>query len=309
MATSSARARNALLALILVTLVQPACGRAGFVEPVTTFQEASSVVVASTRLYLTELNKVEREHYLTDQASRKLQIKLPELEAVQVFSQQGLKARLDALDQLARYGGLLSRLAKSDAPERIRTETEALGVSLKGFTQTVNTLRGEDDKPFQTAVGPAATLIGEVLNLVVERRLREALKTAVDRGEEPVNRLVAAIGDDVVVAYERKRSSLSNLRVAFVDQYNVEQQKPSPDLGKLRALADQIRTHEDRWEVFASANPATGLDAMRDAHTALVEYARSAGRVSDLASLVQAMETFAARAKRLGQAVVALQEL
>jgi hypothetical protein len=48
---------------------------------------------------------------------------------------------------------------------------------------------------------------------------------------------------------------------------------------------------------------------MRDAHTALVAYARSAGRVTDLASLVQAMEAFAARAKRLGQAVVALQEI
>src|SRR5262245_11476167 len=101
----SRRALRALL--ILVTFVQLGCGRAGFVEPVTSFQEASSVVIASTRVYLTELNKVEREHYLNEQASKKLQIKLTELEAVQVFTREGLKARLDALDQLARYGGLL----------------------------------------------------------------------------------------------------------------------------------------------------------------------------------------------------------
>jgi hypothetical protein len=296
-------------ALVLAAGAQVGCGREGFVEPVTSFQEASSVVIASTRLYLTELNKVERERYLTDLASKRLQIKLAELETVQVFSQEGLKVRLDALDQLARYGSLLSRLATSDAPERVKAETEALGTSLTGLTQTVDTLQGDDNKGFKNAVGPAATLIGEVLNLIVEQRLRDALKTAVERGEDPVNRLVAAIGDDVVVAYERKRNSLSALRVVFVDQYNVEQQKPTPDLGRLRALADQIRVHEDRWEVFASANPATGLDAMRAAHTALVQYARSAGRVTDLASLVQAMETFAARAKRLGQAVVALQEL
>jgi predicted DNA-binding ribbon-helix-helix protein len=306
---TSSRLRCALTALLVVVLASLGCGRAGFVEPVTSFQEASSVVIASTRLYLTELNKIEREHYLTDQASKKLQIKLPELEAVQVFSQEGLKARLDALDQLARYGALLSRLAKSDAPERVKAEAETLGTSIRDLTETVNTLNGDDDKAFKNAVGPAAALIGEVLNLVVEQRLREALKAAVERGEAPVNRLVAAIGSDLVIAYERKRNLLSNLRVAFVDQYNVEQQKPAPDLGRLRALADQVRAHEDRWEVFASANPATGLDAMRDAHTALVSYARSAGRVTDLASLVEAMEAFSARARRLGQAVVALQEL
>ena len=61
------------------------------------------------------------------------QVELTKLEAVQVLSQEGLKARLDALDQLARYGGLLSRLAKSDAPERIKAETEALGASLKAL--------------------------------------------------------------------------------------------------------------------------------------------------------------------------------
>jgi hypothetical protein len=309
MSTASARFRSSFVVVALVTAAQAGCGRAGFVEPVTSFQEASSVVIASTRLYLTELNKVEREHYLTDQANKRLQIKLPELEAVEVFSREGLKARLDALDHLARYGSLLSRLAKSDAPERVKAETEALGASLKGLTETVSTLQGDDNKAFKSAVGPAATLIGQVLSLIVEQKLREALRTAVERGEEPVNQLVTAIGDDVVVAYERKRNSLSNLRVVFVDQYNLEQQKPAPDLGRLRALADQIRTHEDRWEVFASANPASGLDAMRNAHTALVVYARSAGRVNDLANLVQAMETFAARAKRLGRAVVALQEL
>jgi hypothetical protein len=309
MRTPSRRCRYAVGALVVVSLVQLGCGRPGFVGPVTSFQEASSVVIASTRLYLTELNKVEREHYLNSQASRKLQISLPDLEGVQVFSQEGLRARLDALDQLARYGTLLSRLAKSDAPQRIKAEAETLGASLKGLIETVNGLQHQDDRAFKTAVGPAAALVGEVLNLIVEQRLRDALKAAVERGEAPVNNLVAAIGDDVVIAYERKRNSLSDLRVAFVDQYNVEQQKPTPDLVRLRALADQIRAHEDRWEVFASANPASGLDAMRDAHTALVVYARSAGRVTDLASLVDAMETFAARAKRVGQAVAALEQL
>lgn len=74
-------------------------------------------------------------------------------------------------------------------------------------------------------------------------------------------------------------------------------------------FAERIREHENRWEIFASANPGEGLDAMAKAHSALVAYAKSGQKVNDLASLVSAMEDFAARAKIIGQAVQELKEI
>ena len=102
---------------------------------------------------------------------------------------------------------------------------------------------------------------GEVLNLIVEQRLRDALKAAVDRGEEPVNRLVAASECDVILAYKRKKNDLSNLRVTLVAQYNIEQQKASPDLARLRSLAEQIRSHQGIGGKYSQA-PILPLDSM-----------------------------------------------
>src|SRR5438093_12354947 len=116
------------------------CGPSDYRAPISKFQDESTVVIASTRLYVTDLNKVERDHYIQGQLSEKAQIKLNELEAVQIFSQDGLKARLDALDQLALYGDLLNKLANSDAPERIKAEAEGLGDAIKNLSTTVRKL-------------------------------------------------------------------------------------------------------------------------------------------------------------------------
>jgi hypothetical protein len=100
------------------------------------------------------------------------------------------------------------------------------------------------------------------------------------------------------------------MRVALVDEYNIEMKKgdgANPE--RLRILAERIRAHEDLWEVLATANPGEGLDAMAKAHSALIVYAKSAHKINDLASLVSAMETFAARAGAIGKSVQALRNL
>ena len=298
------------LSLLLATVLSAGCGPSGFREPITKFQTSSSIVIASTRLYVTELNQVERDHYVNNQLSNKAQIKLDELEAVQVFSHDGLKARLDALAQLASYGDLLSKLANSDAPEKAKAEAKNLGDSLKNLSITVNSLDGENDTAFKAAVGPVSAIVGEVLNFALQQKIKEALNKAINEGESPVNNLIAVIRNDIAIAYQRKRSSLSDMRVILVDEYNSEMLKgTSADSGKLRVFAERIREHENRWEVFASANPEEGLDAMAKAHSALVTYAKSRQKVTDLASLISALEDFAARAKIIGQAVQELREI
>src|SRR5262249_20356972 len=119
-----------LAILTAVTLITTACGPSGYVEPIGKFQSSAAVVIASTKVYMSELNKVERDHYIFKQLGAKDQIGLDQIESVQVFSQDGLKARLDALEQLAKYGDLLSKLAKSDAPDRLRGEAADLGTAI-----------------------------------------------------------------------------------------------------------------------------------------------------------------------------------
>jgi outer membrane murein-binding lipoprotein Lpp len=290
-----------------IATILSGCRTGGYRDPISKFQSAASVVIASTRLYATELNKVERDHYIAGKLSQKAEIKLNELEGAQVFSQEGLKARLDAMDQLASYGSLLSKLANSDAPSRISAEIQSLGDAIKRLSTTVNDLANTDDAAFRSAVGPVSVIVGEILSLITQNKIREALDKAIKDGEVPINKLLSVIRNDISIAYERKRNSLSDTRVSLVREYENERAKgPTSEPEKLRLYADRIRAHEDRWEAFASADPGEGLDAMAKAHTALVNFAKSSQKVNDLASLVEAMEAFAARAMNIGRAIQAL---
>jgi hypothetical protein len=309
--TSRKFVSGSLAALVLITVLSTtACGPAGFQEPIGKFQSSSSVVIASTRLYVSELNKVERDQYVNRQLSDRAEISLGEIEAVQVFNQEGLKARLDALDQLAKYGNLLSTLAKSNAPDKIQAEAKDLGTAINSLSATVSGLSGAHDDKFKAAVTPVTAIVGQILSLIVERKIERALDKAIKEGELPINNLIAVIRDDIQIAYQLKRNSFSELRKTLVRDYNRELAKgASADPEKLKTLADRVRANEDRWEVLATANPGEGLDAMAKAHSALIQYANSAHKVNDLASLVAAMESFAARAAAIGKAVQSLREI
>jgi hypothetical protein len=299
------RRYSELAALVLVAISASCGGHAGFVEPIDTFQTASATVIAATRVYITELNKVEREKYILSRVAARKSIDLSEVEAVQVFDTDGLHARVVALDQLETYGSLLASLASSDAPARIHAEASGLGESLKALDTTVEALHGPNNANFKAAVGPVSDLIGGILELVAEQKIRDALKRAIEAEDDPINTLLSVISDDMRLAYQRKRNMLSAMRTDLRDEYE-RALAAGADAATLRAAAEAVRAHEDRWEAFASANPATGLNAMRDAHAALVKYARSAGKPSDILTLAAAMEAFAARAQALGQAVHAL---
>ena len=300
--------RAGVLLLLLCSVVAGCRGPSAYKAPVTKFRDSSSVVIESTKAYLIALNKTERDHYIYNQASRPAQIKLIAINEVQVFDPQEIGARIRALDQLADYTDLLYTLATSDAPETARARAKDLGTALTGLTDEIGKLSGDKNDGIKTAAGKAFPIIGEILHAIVERTIEQALQKAIVAGDGPVNELIAAIRTDSIVAYERKRNALSDTRRAAVDAYNTEFEKPTKDPVKLKAAADLVAASEDRWEAFQTARPVDGLDAMQRANTALVKFAKlPKPSITDFASFVDAMESFASTAKRVGEAVRALE--
>src|ERR1700720_1559769 len=111
--------KRLIQASIFAFIVTGICGCAkpsAYKAPVGKFRDAATIVIQSTKVYLTELNKVERDQYIYTQASKPEQIQLGRIEEVQVFSKEGIAARLTPLDQLANYAELLYELASSSAP-------------------------------------------------------------------------------------------------------------------------------------------------------------------------------------------------
>jgi hypothetical protein len=306
MATRSPRIFSSTAILILLFTGCLGCGKpSAYQAPVAKFRDASGVVIQATKVYLTEINKAERDQYIYKQAGTPAMIRLDQIEAVQVFSKEGIAARLKALDQLANYVDLLNQLANSGAPDKIKASANDLQTALTGLSGEVKNLTGEDDKQFKAAASKALPIIGDVLQAFAQQSIESALKKAINTGAAPVNDLIAAIETDVTTAYERKRTSYSARRVALVDQYNREFARgPSADPQKLKSYADEISAGEDQWEAFLAAQPNDGLEAMKKANDALVKFANTPRpKVTDFATFADAVDSFASTANRVGRGV------
>lgn len=303
--------RPGLLAVLLTATALGCAQPATYKAPVTKFRDASAVVIESTKGYLTALNKTERDHYLFSKAAAREQIRLLEVEKVQVFTAEAIAVRLKALDQLANYTELLYRLATSEAPETIRGRAKNLGTAVANLSIDVSKLSGADNQRFTTAAGKAFPIIGDLLKAFVEKRLEEALKQAITTGAAPVNELIEAIKIDAEVAFERKRQALSKRRGQAALQYNTEFAKgEGADSAVLRRLVEGVSAMEDTWEAFQTARPVEGLTAMQNANLALEKFARTPKpNVTDFASFVDAVEVFASAAERVGLAVQQLKGL
>ncbi len=302
-----------ILLIIVLSIIAGCASTEGYKRPITKFQDASSVVINSTRLYLNELNKVERNAYIDKKTAEKGQIILAEIEKRQVFSPEQIVLRLKTLESLSKYGELLGQLASSDAPERITSNAESLGAALtKLSTDISSTSSTAEVSQFSQAIGPVTTIVGEITSLAVEKKIQEALDKAVREGETPVLKLIETIRNDIVIAYERKRQAFSDKRVAIIDKYNSELKKINEGKGnvdKLGKYADELKSHLNLWEMLPTSNPENGLSAMRIAHKALVDYVKSDKNEINLADFVEAMEVFVSRARRIGMAVNELQNI
>lgn len=292
---------SVVLASAVVSLI--GCARPSeYQAPVAKFRDASAVVIEATKIYLIELNKTERDMYIKAQASKPAQIRENEIESVQGFSKEAIAARLNALDQLANYADLLNQLASSDAPARIKAKATDLQTALTDLSGEVRKLGGPDDANFKEVTGRVVPVIGDVLQAFAEERIQEGLNRAIARGAPAVNSLIQAIADDVEIAFQRKKTAFSEERLRMVDQYNKDLQNHASTT--LEADANAIIAEEDRWEAFLTANPKDGLSAMKRANDALVRFASHPKHTTnDFGSFVDAIESFAATANRVGKAI------
>jgi hypothetical protein len=301
-----------IIIVSLMILVQVGCSTTttAYKAPIGQFKDASQVVIESTKVYLGEFNKVERDKYIDAQVAAARPIRLIDIDKVKNLTPEEAAIRAQALDQLARYGELLVKIANSDAPEAIAANAVSLGQALSNLNQTIQeSLKRPVNEEFKSAVGPVSIILGEVARLAIERQIQKALDKAIKEGDQPIQNLLAVLREEANTAYRNKLNYFSKGRKDIIDLYNIEQRKPKPDPKALKAYAEQVKTQLDKWDTLVESNPREGLQAMAQAHTALVTYANSPKTPKDLSDFIAAMEDFLARAKKVGKAVKDLSEL
>jgi len=298
-----------LFYVILSTLLIAGCmSPAAYREPITRFQQASTVVIEGARTEYGLTNKRERNALIDGLVAKRALITLKTLndKEMRVLGSDDLAARMLALDALAKHGQLLLTLASSDAPARAKDAANSLDDAIVGLSSSLGRVPSDE---FKNKAEGFATIAAEVTKLALEAEISQALDKAVTLSEKDVLALIRLLRDDMSALHERRRSILSAARVFATDEYNEELAKTNPSPDKLRKAASEIKTVEDVWDklpLLLGAGP--GLDAMSQAHQKLVEYAKSSKNPQDLAELIEATDAFVTRAKVISDAIQTIQE-
>lgn len=282
-----------LLLLSLMLLFGGCTAPTSYLDSIKKFETSAVSTSTVARTYLLELNKFERSTYLeTLRADPNAQfdgVKFLD----QPFAPEAIQARIDALDIVIRYAGLLGQLAGSPAGEEARLAAKQLGTQI-GESATLLAGAGEAAQ-LQAYVTPLGDLAGAIAKIVIEEKQVAALNDAIEGAAEPVREITGLLRNDLKNAVDRRILTFSKRRAETILQY--KEKKYASEADRLKLL-QTIQSNEDTWEqMLASGSQVAGLvDSLRDAHESLVAYAKSSRGSGDLASLTAAIELFAARA-------------
>lgn len=306
----------------LMIFSQVGCSTNKYRQPISKFQAASAVVSADARKTYAEINRLQRNALIRKFARKGKSIRDDDLKNVQPIEKQDLQARLDALDRLNEYVDLLVSIANSDAPQNISKSATDLTGALSNLVVTVDGIGGGANSNFKTKVnnafGVAGVIVSEVLKAFVQHKIKEGLEKAIKNGEQPINELIDAIGDDMTAYQIVNLAVFDSERTDFITLYNCQLAKKTAtkcdgddgtpfNNSAFESYKNQIIASEDLLETLRAADPKESLMKMKKAHSKIVLLAKS-NSPADFAEAVAAIEDFAASAKRLGDAVAKLRD-
>lgn len=301
-------------AALALALLQGCKTPGSFREPVARFQQANTEASTALGLYYSELNRYERDLYLderlydtslevlaSDAASR------PTPLVGKLFSPESIQARMDAISLLGVYAERLATLAGADNPGKLPESSQALGTQLGALGKQMETLARKGDASASRYVEPVTTLVGVATSLFLEAHQGAALQKGIEQGSPQVNAILDLLEADLVEVLGPQR--LTGAKQALASRvmfYNLHRDKLS--LSERRAVLDDIRHASDSYEALVVAQPVDMARALRDAHEALLRFARSERKLESFEELSSAMQSFQGRVQTASAAVQRISE-
>jgi hypothetical protein len=298
----------ATTALILFSLLSGCVSPVAYREPITRFQEASTIVIECVRTQYAGVNRDERDLEIEKRFAKRERITLADLDnnKLTLLGPDDLEARMAILDALAKHGQLLLTLASSDAPTKAKDAANSLDHAITNLTTSLGQVA---KSRFKDKASGFASLAAEAAELALNHKIDKALDASIIASESNVLSIITLLREEMGELYQRKRNRLSQARVTAVDAYDQELLASTHNDENLRKAVEKIKVTDDAWgklPLLLGAGP--GLDAMGKAHEELVAYARSTKRPQDLSELVQAVDSFVVRAKVVADAVKTIRE-
>jgi hypothetical protein len=265
-----------LLSVLIATFAS--CGPADYQKPIQQFQEASSVVIASTKAYLNNVNTTEENARIEQLSFERQPIDPLTLGTVDLITPEEINVRVQALDHLSRYTANLATLAGGKETASVSQKTQDLSKSVQQLAKDAGSLPTAkstilDNSKFAGAVSAAATAIGQIAQLFAERRARKEIEKAVRDNDHAVTALIDLLGTEIEAAYARQESTLDALSIYLYRAYN--DHRATTDSVLMLTLADRLEAYHQHKLALRAADPGPSVAAMKKTHSALVEFVNS----------------------------------
>lgn len=341
----SGKLSKSLLTLALIGTVlisQSGCSMVGRLrQPIADFKDATNVVTEAARLGYELVNRNVMDEALKRKQCVIINPLVPcvapslnpsapkfepsELKKERIFSDEGMKARLDALASLESYVNLLDAMVNTDKPERIAESAAELKTSIDNLARKIADLaKPGTSEPgggggrtngntarFLNAVGLFTTATELILTAIANRKREKALKRAIENGNEPVRELIEALKVDFGIFWADSKLA-ANVRIALAyNAFNTEIANAAANAASPRNASERQRLRTEILEaeverdLVNATSPIKAVEQMKAAHSAMVKWSTEPTEANFIATL-QAIQTYVAVATKLGNAVVKL---
>lgn len=311
------------LALSFLLLVLVGCGNSEYHKQIALFQAGVTLTSESVGSYYEELNQFERELYLqsallhpdrrvlaeepvpgsTDPNAVK---KTPLLDGP--FSEESIKARMDAIALLGVYGKRLAELAGTDAPARFGTTVDTLGKNLTELSGTFNKLSGAGDATAASYINPIAAIVRVIGEELLAAKRDKALARAIQQNKPNVDQVLNQLEKDLDEVIVPLRLTGHHQTVqSWATFYNNLDRDHTP-LAQRQALIERIGSAAQQYQLFKTMNPSDAIRTLRAAHDSMANYAANPQKQT-FADLVSALSAFSTRAQQIANAVQMIRKI
>jgi hypothetical protein len=306
-------------------LLALACGPEDYRQPIRGFEEASEKVIAADRAFLSNMNTIEQNLFIDRMVFEQKPFGPADIDKTIIITRDEIRLRTAALGALSRYTENLAILASGKAAGSIGEDTKELSTNLQGLATDATKFNPGNSAfyaNFSGVASAAASAIGAVAQLIVERKARVEIEKSVKNSDKDVTALIQLISDDAQGAYLRQQNQLGAYGLELYRDYDCEvsvDTPPPPKPGEvecprrekgvqadpiaLLSLADRIKSYRAQQAALDEANPARAIARMQKAHEVLVAYVNSNKNPQSLRELVSGVQDFVSAAQPLDQAI------
>lgn len=283
-----------IVLVLCIGVLAPGCSsqyKAATAEFRSTIDDASKAV----GVYFLQMNSFEREVYLESVlVDPSLKVLFVDAQGKRTgltgdtFSRESIQARMDAIKLVGKYAELLASLADSDAPAKFKSGADALGTNLSSLSDRFQKLANptQEDATASKFVGPLSKLIGAVGEMILAGRRDAAIEEGVKNGAPAVRTILSLLKADCELAIEPLQAvGIKQMLAEKINFYN--QNRGTLSYDQRAARLKEIKALAERYDTLIEADPSSLIDAMNEAHEALVAYVTDSGNDDKRIALIQ----------------------